>query len=161
VADYMAGHIKIGGKVSRAKVAGLLEKIRDERAGLEYGDGEFVPSAVEDLVNATKNGVICLFDDQARYGCFEMESWLKENEVAYDRHSDGLYEYDAEEVYFRPGHEIVSRFATQDGNETIHRDAAALALRLLREGKIEEGIAALEEVVGPEVEKLEPFMIVD
>ena len=108
MADYFAGEIRIGGKLP----ADLLEEFLGElnSSGAKVGGYDGAPVAcknAEELRHALdENGHLFLVNDEARYGMFEeLEDFLCEHDIPYDRHSDARFEWDAENVTFRPGME--------------------------------------------------------
>ena len=59
----------------------------------------------EQLLRALdEKGHLVLADVEARFGMFEdLEAFCVEHGIPFDRHSDARYEFDAENVMFRPG----------------------------------------------------------
>jgi hypothetical protein len=110
MADRMAAEIHIGGKVPRELVSKLCAAIAAENVSLEWGGAGFRPAGAEDILRACSAaaedappGVLCLFDDQARWGEMEdLERFLEEHQIAFNRFSEGKYEQSAEVVRYRP-----------------------------------------------------------
>lgn len=109
MSDRIPAEIWIGGKIAASVVPGLCAAIADEGVSLEWGDARVRPAGADDLTDAMKEnaqGVRLLWfcDDEASYGEFDiLESFLREREIPFTRHSAGRYEYDPETVHGRPG----------------------------------------------------------
>src|SRR5207244_3871454 len=117
--DYFPGQIQIGGSVSRALAEGLAKAITDARVSLEWGGTDFSPEAADGLLVGVDadTKLLQLYDDQAKYGWFEeLEAWLAEHNICFDRQSDARYEFDGQAVSFRPGLGTITSTATQDGD---------------------------------------------
>jgi len=112
MSDRIPAEIWIGGKIAASLVPALCAAIADEGVSLEWGDARVRPAGADDLTDAFKEnsqGVSLLWfcDDEASCGEFDiLESFLREHEIAFTRHSAGRYEYDPETVHFRPGHGV-------------------------------------------------------
>ena len=110
MSDRIPADIWIGGKIPASLVPALCSAIADEGVSLEWGDARVRPTGADDLTDALKEnaqGVRLLWfcDDEASCGEFDiLESFLREHEIPFTRHSAGRYEYDPETVHFRPGH---------------------------------------------------------
>jgi len=100
MSDYFPGQIEIGGDISRKDLNILINivvnmELKDE----DYSDVWTREKLVEAF--ATQDSVF-MTDDQARYGEFpELEAWLVEYKISFNRHSDAQYEYDAVNTYCR------------------------------------------------------------
>ena len=116
MADYFAGEIEIGGSIPRSDLNELIDLITNEELKEDYSD----VWARDKLVTAfATQESVRLTDDQARYGEFvELEEWLIEHNIYFDRHSDARYEYDAVNTYYRGG-ETVTLNSTQVGTDLI------------------------------------------
>lgn len=109
--EHMPAEILVGGRVPTALVPELCAAITAAGASLDWGDACFKPSTAQDLLdNCTEHDkavVLQLCDDQASWGEFkELEAFLVERAIAFDRFSDGRYEFDPEWVSLRPGSEL-------------------------------------------------------
>lgn len=127
MADCMPGEIWIGGTVRAADVAELCAAIGQEGVSLEWGSIVFHAESAEDLLAARVDYnqalVLHLCDDQARYGQFEqLEKFLQEHGIPYDRQSDGKYEYDPLFVQFRRGGALCEQLTDHSGNPTIRTE---------------------------------------
>ena len=118
--DYFAGEIEIGGPVSRSELNELIDLIVDEGLKEDYSDTWTRDKLVKAF--ATQD-TVRLTDDQASYGEFpELEEFLVEHKISFNRHSDARYEYDATNLYYR-GEETIGEaavfFSTQEGHDLI------------------------------------------
>ncbi len=93
MSEYIWAKIEIGGAISRPVLVNLVEKFAVAPPFSE-GGGAASPGASTYLV---------LEDDQASDGMFaELETYLTEQAVPFDRASDGGYEHGPELRKFRP-----------------------------------------------------------
>ena len=104
--EYFPAEIKIGGKLPARLLEQFLAEIRS--AGTKVGgyDGaEFACQNAEELRQAlNESGHLFLVDDRASFGMFEnLEGFLVNNGIPFDRHTDTKHEFDAENVRFRRG----------------------------------------------------------
>ncbi len=113
MADYMAAHIKIGGKLQRSKLQEFLSLIQDLSAE-DYWSSPADQEYMQECLGDKKP--IGLYDDEARYGQFEeLERFCVENNLTFRRQSSPKYEYDGQIRYFSPdaGDQYIG--ATDDG----------------------------------------------
>jgi hypothetical protein len=121
----MAAEIWIGGKIPASLVPDLCTAISDEGVCVEWADARVHPSGADELTQAIKanaQGVRLLWfcDDQACCGEFDvLESFLQEHGIPFDRKSAGRYEYDPQNVCFRPGHGLVRCPANSAGESVV------------------------------------------
>jgi hypothetical protein len=110
MSDRIPAEIWIGGKIAASLVPALCTAITDEGVSVEWGDARVKPTGADDLTDALKENaegqrLLWFCDDEASCGEFDiLESFLREHDIAFTRHSAGRYEYDPETVHFRPGH---------------------------------------------------------
>ena len=113
MADYMAAHIEIGGKLARTKLNELLSLI-EEISAEDYSSS---PPNQEYLQTcADENKPLALYDDQARYGEFtELEEFCIANNLTFNRRSSPKYEYEGQIKLFSPdpGEQVIG--ATDEG----------------------------------------------
>lgn len=158
MSDYSAAEIWIGGKVSASVARELCQAISIACLSLEWGDASFTPTSADDLVAACKEreGVklLWLCNDRARWGQLDdLEAFLVDQRIAFDRISEAGCEYHAERVSFRPGQKPV--------RAAIHRTGVAVASGAVLEsvrnqfdaligqftqGNIERGVAMLRRL---------------
>jgi len=113
MADYMAAHIEIGGKLARTKLTELVSLIEE----LSAEDDSSSPPNQEYLQTcADENKPLTLYDDQARYGEFpELEQCCIANKLTFNRHSSPKYEYEGQIRFFSPDSGERNIGATDDG----------------------------------------------
>ncbi len=181
MADRFWGRICIGGPVPAELVESLCDVIAALGAELDTGVGDFQPKSADCLLNAVDEDHLELFDHHAPFGEFpELEEFLRENDIPYDRRSEGKYEYDPELVMFRPGRDPVYVYTTQDGNPVMDvapvecvRDNLRETLQSIQDQAFSSDLdKLLRDVVGlaifdlcgvlpPDVPPLPPFEIVE
>jgi len=113
MADYMAAHIEIGGKLARCKLNKLLSLI-EELSAEDYGSSALNQGYLQTCADEKKP--LALYDDQARYGEFaELEQFCIANNLTFKRHSSPKYEYEGQIRFFSPdsGERVIG--ATDDG----------------------------------------------
>lgn len=164
MADYYYGEIRIGGTVTREQFDRMI-RIEPALEGLDpdtlgnRGRGEHGPEL--------RDGVLWFGDDQASYGEFhDLEGYLREQGIPYDRHSSGYHEWNAEESGFRPGVGCFTAPAEDDG--TVLADAAGVLSHIERGLTVTEipppdddGDPGLALVLMRRAHPLPPFEIVD
>ena len=92
--------------------------------------------------NLGDDGLLRLSNDEAAYGMFEeLEDFLVEHGIAFDRRSDAKFEFDAENVSFRPGmKKPVVCLANQNGQPMVpYNDLKPLVGSLRRLVKVPPG----------------------
>ena len=138
MADEISGSMDIGGRLTwtqwmrKVELEGLLDF-------LSPATGRSRDDSIVDL----SHGTISLNDPCAAYGHFdELESYLRDQCIPYDRHADARYEYDGEEASFRAGMEgELIATATQDGIITV---SASLVARYINDGTTLAEMLAVE-----------------
>jgi hypothetical protein len=133
MADRMACEIWIGGTITAALAEGLCAVIRDMNASLEWGGGVFAPGSVKELLDANDDGHLHLYDDDRAWGEFEdLEEFLREHKIPYDRQTASRYEYDAEEAIYRPGIGMEVNPTNGSGNPVVEVAAIKPVVQSLR-----------------------------
>ena len=90
MSDYMWARIKIGGTISCSVLTSLVE----------FGVPTLPP---EEVASPGAVPHLEMEDDEARWGMFEeLEAYLTEQAIPFDRVSDGKYEHSPELRRFRP-----------------------------------------------------------
>lgn len=163
MADYFWGEIEIGGPVPLSLVERLLGEIGQHVDRDSIGTRFTAADPASLLAQLDENtGLLHLVNEQARYGQFEeLEEFLRNHEIAYDRRSFGKYEFTPEEARFRPGmDEPAVRLLTHDDTPVADWRDVHEARKLLEGGHAKAALAKLCQVLGPEVPPLAPFEIV-
>ena len=147
MSDRFHASLKIGGPVSKGLIPALADQLAN--AGLLFTDAFPAQHIDED-------GLLVLEDEQAPYGEFpELETWLEEHDIEFDRHSSGYFDLLPEWVCFRRGQGRIVHLLDGGGDEIIsHRDirhalAEATTLPALQ--------ASITRLLGPEVPPLKPI----
>jgi hypothetical protein len=174
MADRFAGEITIGGNVPAALLEEFLEEVRSTGALVgDYEGSPFEATSAEQLRQALDgSGHLNLVDAEAHYGMFEeLEGFLCAHDIPFDRHSDGQYEFDAENVVFRPGMERpLEMLADKSGNTLVRVDEvrpvatelARLATEEMTKDELLRAVAKLSKDLAnllPEVAPLPPLTI--
>ncbi len=148
MSEHLPAEIKIGGKVRRSTAEALCEVIAGEGVALDWGEARFRPQTVEELLAARSDDgndvtLLRLCDDQATWGEFDdLERFLRDNDVAYIRHSDGKYDLDPEDAAFHPDTGLVQWLTDHNRNPVVSASelkpivgALARLLAAVRRGK--------------------------
>lgn len=128
--EYFPAVIRIGGPMDWEQFRTAIESMNitvaknpdavpDEHEGDIWTDNILYSSA------AKGGGRHFIFaDSQASYGQFtDLEDFLQDEGISFDRHSDAHYEYDGEIRYWRPGMVTADSIpATQGGDALIRVD---------------------------------------
>ena len=172
MSDRFAAQITVGGTIKRSLVEELCGVISQSGAGPDW-EGGCEPQNEADLLELVgENGTMVLHDCQACYGQFDdLEQFLEEHEIPFDRHSEAKYEYDGELVKYRPGHGCDVFEATQDGRVCVKVAEVEDIVRRLDSvetlGKrellrlVEEVRDDLRGVMAMDVPPVPPFVIVE
>ena len=175
MADRMAAEIWIGGKLSRS----LLDEFPISDLRLDW-DETPIASTSEDgiLIARDENGLLHFADCEAAWGEFEeLEGWLREHGIPFQRQTSGKYEYDPCFVEFRPDlPRKPDRYTltTQNGAPVICREEIEKAMhgmaKLVNDNKrtAEKRLRAWEKIyrrlsrsMPPKLPPLPAFEIVD
>lgn len=175
MSDRMAAEIWVGGKLTR----GLLDEFPISDLRLDWDENPIDATSEEGILSARdESGLLHFADCEAAYGEFaELEGWLREHNIPFQRQSCGRYEYDACLVEFRPdlpGKPDTYTLTTQEGAPVICREEIEKAMqsmeRLVADKKrpTEKRLAAWERVyrglsrsIPPKLPPLPTFEIVE
>jgi hypothetical protein len=107
MSDYIAAYIRIGGTVSKQLVPELCRAITQQRLALEWGETHFAPTSAGELleVRTSVSGadVLQLCDDDACWGEFaELEKFLIDHGIGFDRLHEAKFDINARLTQFRP-----------------------------------------------------------
>jgi hypothetical protein len=109
MSEWIAAEIRIGGVVPPARVPKLIEAIEREGVTVTWEEYPFEAKTADDLLELALDSkghpsTLNLVDHQARWGQFEnLEAFLVQHSIAFDRFTEAKYEYSAEHAWFRPG----------------------------------------------------------
>ena len=126
--ERLAAQIWIGGRLSANLADELRGAVIAQYVSLEFGDGQFCPDNLKDLLQASvehhDGRALRLCDDQASWGEFaDLESFLQEHTIPYTRHGEGGGGYNGEIVEYRPGTDPVCTPVDANGSPTVDADA--------------------------------------
>jgi hypothetical protein len=175
MSDRMAAEIWVGGKLPRS----LLSEFPISDLRLDWDENPVDASSEEGILSARDECCLLHFADcEAANGEFaELEGWLREHNIPFQRQSSGKYEYDPCFVEFRPdlpGKPDRVSLTTQEGAPVICREEIEKALqsmaRLVKDTKrsAEKRLQAWERIynkldcsIPPKLPALPKFEIVD
>ncbi len=165
MSDRFPGLIEIGGPLSRGLVPELLARVQAKTLRWDWCEDAVQATTPDELVDELRQhdcSVLSAGDDEACGGCFpDLEDFLVEHGIAFNRRSDAKYEYDGELVYFRPGMQEPGWIrATQDGEPVVLLDDLQNVRPLLRQGDHQQALAKLDELLDA-IPPLPPLTIVD
>ena len=100
MSDRMPAEIWVGGKLPRS----LLSEFPISDLRVDWDENPVDATSEEGILSARdESGLLHFADTEAAYGEFaELEGWLREHNIPFQRQSSGRYEYDACFVEFRP-----------------------------------------------------------
>jgi hypothetical protein len=129
MADRMAAEIWIGGKLSRS----LLDEFPISDLRLDWDETPIDPTSEDGILSARdENGLLHFADCEAAWGEFEeLEGWLREHSIPFQRQTSGKYEYDPCFVEFRPDLPCKPdryTLTTQNGAPVISREEIEKAM---------------------------------
>jgi hypothetical protein len=175
MADRMAAEIWIGGKLPRR----LLDEFPISDLRLDWDETPFDSTSERGILSARdESGLLHFADCEAAWGEFqELEGWLRENDIPFQRQSSGKYEYDPCFVEFRPdlpGKPDRYTLTTESGVPVIGREEIEKAMRGMaklvddKKRSAEKRLRAWERIyrqlsrsVPPKLPPLPAFEIVD
>ena len=168
--------ITIGGTLSAKLLDRFLGKLNSAGARVGGFDGDpFDAKDVDELRKSLdEDGHLVLADAEASYGQFEeLEAFCVKHKIAFDRHSDAHYEFDAQNVYFRPSMKAPKSVPSNNAGDDLFSSAAVRPVvkeltRVVTAGLTREKLKAtavkiirhLNSLLPPEVEPLPPLEIV-
>ena len=164
MADHIYATITIGGDVPYEKIKGLAEAIATEGI-FEIGTGRRMTNSddVEKylLACAQVNKNPTFYDDQAPWGQFEdLEEWLKENDIDFDRDTEPSYEYDGEtQAYRHETEEVYVYLHNASDHPVVKENVLVNWVKWLQENQIKKVINEIIKFIDP-YPKLKPFKIV-
>ncbi len=147
MADYVAAHITIGGRVPRRIVPELCEMICRQGVSLDWGEFDFCPKTAADLrrgcrkISGTK--VLRLYSDEVVYGNLDLlQAFLASHELPFDRWHESKYDIPCELMVYRPDCDL-RYFLTNLEGEIVVRSQPLVGLAdLLQEAQHHLHVAA-------------------
>jgi len=157
MSDRFPAEIHIGGPIPRQLRDQLIQAIVAQGVHLQdYGGPEATEEGLEPLIQ--EGEFLCLYDDQARYGEFdELEAFLVEHEIHFNRHSDGYCEHNAQWLFFRGSDAPLAMPAEQGAGILLYRENVA---EILDDEEIDDQvkISQLRRLVyPPQLSELQPI----
>jgi hypothetical protein len=155
MADYVAAHITIGGRVPRHIVPELCEVICQQGVSLDWGEFDFCPKTALDLHRGCRKisgrKMLRLHSDEAPYGNLDLlQAFLASRELPFDRWHESKYEIPCELMVYRPCSEL-RFFATDlEGAIVVRSEPLAGLARMLQDAQKlfrSRGKAATLEVI--------------
>jgi hypothetical protein len=177
MADRFAGEITIGGEVPAALLEDFLGEAMSTGALVgDYDGSPFAAKTAEELRQALdEKGHLKLVDAEANCGMFEeLEGFLCEHDIPFDRHSDAQYQFDGENAVFRSGMQCPlimlcdksgDSMVFMDQIRPIAKELARLATAKMAKDKLVKAVAKagrkLNKLLPPEFEPLPPLTVTE
>lgn len=111
-----------------------------------------------------REGVLIFSIPLAEYGRFEeLEAFLFQNAIPFDRQSGAKEEFAAEVIVFRPEHrEIWTFIGDQDTfRGYVPRDMIEKVLERMPSLSFADGMSEMREIIGPSFAPIQPFAILE
>lgn len=166
--------IDIGGSMPKSLLKMFMSMIKDSGAGPEDSGVEFLfqgehtnwsnRKRIEFLVQHHNGAFLHLADGEAVGAMFEeLETWLKNNNIPFDRHSDAHWEWGASNYYFRPGGTDVVMTSDYNGNDVVEAHLVRSAREALSDGNAHAALKFLDDALGDAaaIPELPPFKVID
>jgi hypothetical protein len=168
MADYVPTWIEIGGPIPRRLVPELINCIISESLRDNFGGQRIAAANAEDLLSDAKDAqgnpdTLKLYEESAKNGQFDqLEQFLEEHGIEFDRHCGGGAEFSPELTRFRRGWSAPTvTLLDAIGREVILTEYIVEALQMLRAEKPAEAIAHLAALAGEGTPALEPLSLCD
>lgn len=181
MSDRGYAFIKIGGVILEDDVPGLCHAIAlgapylsyDGSDGLDFegvdremfDSGTFAPKTAQHLIRAVEgieanhSEVLILSDPEACEGVFSsIENFCKEHKIDFDRHSDQLFCYQAEWLYFRKETEEETVISDNDCNHYVDEVDVKRAIEQLEKNDHKKALEILKGHVS-NIQPLAPLRI--
>jgi len=167
MADYVPAWIEIGGPIPRQIIPELIDCIEGDCLSDDYGAKPIEPKSAEDLLELAIDengdpGTLKLYHEEAHNGEFdELEEFLEEHSIGFDRHGDGGGDFSPEIKRYRAGWLAPTiTFLDGAGQELIPSFDVGEGLKLLRAGKTAEAIGHFAALTNEGVPALQPLEFV-
>jgi len=168
MADRYPTKIRIGGQVKRERLAALIHAINAE--GLQSDWGSCLPdiTSEEELLKNVEGGHLSLCDEERAWGEFaDLEHFLVQESIPFNRWHAPRYEYDGELAQFRTGMETPATAAVNDNGVIVIEAPEIQRIRdILKNAQSMEDVRkAVDELDAlcfeADIEPLPPFEIKD
>ncbi len=147
MSDRFWAKIWIGGPVPDHLMPDLRERL--DREGL-LGENWIIDDYIDD------RSLLALEDSEASMGWFgDLEEWLKDNDIEYDRQSDGYADISPERAAFRRG--LGERQMILDHDGYVVERVDGILDRIAQGSDLKELSAWLRGVSGQDLPRLKPF----
>jgi len=168
MADRFPTRIHIGGRVKRAIIPALIDAINTEELQSDWGIELPVLRSGEELLERLEGGHLSFFHEERAWGEFpDLEGFLVENGIPFNRSHNPRYEYSGEIVQFRTGMEAPAVAAANDNGDIIIEAAEVQRIRdMLKSARnqsdVQRVIDELDNLcLEADIEPLPAFEIVD
>lgn len=168
MADRYPTKIRIGGPVRRGRLAALIRAINAE--GLQSDWGSSLPdiTSEEQLLRHIEDGCLTFCDESRAWGEFaDLEHFLVQESIPFNRWHAPRYEYDGELVQFRTGMQAPAVAAANDSGVIVIEAPEIQRIRdtLKTAQNMEDVRKAMDELnelcFEADIEPLPPFEITD
>jgi len=168
MSDRFPTQVKIGGKIKKALLPQLIAQINSQQLQREFGsDLPIIESETDLLKYKNQDGLLYFCREEQSWGRFaDLEKFLVEKGIAFDRHHSPRYEYLGELAQFRTGMKAPHvGIAKDDGALLIDAFSLQEIRDTLKKDKSDKGIqTVLREMdwlcLDADVKPLEPFEII-
>jgi hypothetical protein len=144
----------------------LIAAINAEGLCLDWDESLFDAATANHLLALAKDGeqpgILKLVGHEVAGGTLDiLEAFLVERGIAFDRWTEGKYEYEPHAVYFRPGMKEPVLCLTTHGQEPVVSISALKPVQAALEQSLpQRALELLREALGPDIPPLEPLEIV-
>jgi len=168
MADRYPTKIRIGGPTKRERLAALIRAIKAE--GLQSDWGSSLPdiTSEEQLLEHIEDGHLTYCDEERAWGEFaDLEHFLVQESIPFNRWHAPRYEYDGELAQFRTGMETPATAAVNDNEDIVINAPEIQRIRdiLKNAQNMEDVRKAIDELDAlcfeADIEPLPPFEITD
>jgi len=168
MADRYPTKIRIGGPVRRKAVPALIRAINAEELQSDWGSCLPDITSEEQLLEQVEDGHLTFCDEERAWGEFaDLERFLVQESIPFNRWHAPRYEYDGELVQFRTGMQAPASAAVSDNEVVVINAPEIQRIReiLKNAQNMEDVRKAIDELnelcLEADIEPLPPFEITD
>ena len=168
MAERFPTQIHIGGKVERAIIPALIDAINTEELQSDWGIGLPVLRSDKELLERLEDGHLSFFHEERAWGEFpDLEQFLVENDIPFNRSHSPRYEYDGELAQFRTGMQAPATAAVNDSEVIVISAPEIQRIReILKNAQNMEDVRKARDELNElcfeaDIEPLPPFEIKD